>query len=165
MSANTDLKRRLELLEDECRRLKDIEAIKSLKARYWYCVDNKLWDEVAECFAEESDLFGLSLTQKKSIAKFYKRVVEPYFTVTVHQGHNPEIELVSDTEAKGRWQLDQFGIEKGSKQGVRIGITYQDRYVKEGNAWKIKSIRTTYIYREVVKIEEFAEGMPRGILK
>ncbi|MBN2099971.1 MAG: nuclear transport factor 2 family protein, partial [Dehalococcoidia bacterium] len=41
-------------IEARVRRLEDIEAIKKLKARYWRCVDRKLWAEMAEVFTEEA---------------------------------------------------------------------------------------------------------------
>ena len=34
--------------------LQEIEAIKRLKYKYMRCLDNKLWDEMAECFAEDA---------------------------------------------------------------------------------------------------------------
>ena len=40
-------------LESRLAALEDIEAIKKLKARYLRCVDNRLWDEMNECFAED----------------------------------------------------------------------------------------------------------------
>ncbi|MBW1687665.1 MAG: nuclear transport factor 2 family protein, partial [Deltaproteobacteria bacterium] len=43
-------------LERRIQRLEDIEAIRKLKINYWNSVDNKLWDELASCFAEESVL-------------------------------------------------------------------------------------------------------------
>ena len=46
-------------LEQQVQRLLDIEAIKSLKARYFRCMDCKDWDGLEQCFTE--DLEGSSL--------------------------------------------------------------------------------------------------------
>ena len=36
--------------------LEDIEAIRQLKAKYWRCVDKKLWEEREEVYAETIEL-------------------------------------------------------------------------------------------------------------
>ena len=41
-------------IEARVRKLEDIEAIKKLKAKYWRCVDRKLWGEMTEVFTEEA---------------------------------------------------------------------------------------------------------------
>ena len=41
-------------LETQIRVLGDIEAIKKLKAKYWRCIDKKLWDELEDCFVEDA---------------------------------------------------------------------------------------------------------------
>ena len=46
MNDRKDMESRLTVLED-------IEAIKNLKARSLRSVDNRLWDEMNECFAED----------------------------------------------------------------------------------------------------------------
>ena len=43
----------LEALEARVRVLEDIEAIKNAMARYWRCLDDKLWDELPDCFTED----------------------------------------------------------------------------------------------------------------
>jgi ketosteroid isomerase-like protein len=45
-SSLSDLERRIQTLEDT-------EEIKKLKARYWYYVDNKQWDNLADCYVED----------------------------------------------------------------------------------------------------------------
>ena len=40
-------------LEKRIRRLEDREAIKELKARYWYCIERKLWNELPDLFTED----------------------------------------------------------------------------------------------------------------
>ena len=98
-----ELEERVKTLEEECRKLKDIEAIKNLKYRYWHCVDDHSWDGVADCFAEEANVFGVNLQGRNLIARFYKRTGGKQFTISAHQGHNPEINLLSDRAASGRW--------------------------------------------------------------
>ncbi len=47
MSDKKDMESRLTAFED-------IEAIKQLKARCLHSVDNRLWDEMNECFTEDA---------------------------------------------------------------------------------------------------------------
>ena len=41
-------------LEARIRVLEDIEAIKRLKAKYWRCVDRKLWSELEDVFGKDA---------------------------------------------------------------------------------------------------------------
>jgi len=54
--------------------LVDIEAIKKLKAKYWRCVDNKLWDELTEVFTEDATLeYGTDNPKgRKAIIEFLR---------------------------------------------------------------------------------------------
>ena len=49
MERTSELERRIQALED-------VEAIKRLKHRYWRCLDLKLWDELAGCFAPDASV-------------------------------------------------------------------------------------------------------------
>jgi bile-acid 7alpha-dehydratase len=149
-----EMENRLKIVEEECRRLKDIEAIKSLKCRYWHCVDESLWDDIAACFTEDTDIFGAKLEGKQLIARFFKRMTGKQYSITSHQGHNPEISLINDTQAIGRWQLDQFGIESSTGQAVKLGVVYHDEYWKERGSWKIKSTRVSAVYRQILNLGE-----------
>ena len=40
------LEERVEALEKELQEMKDIEAIKELKGKYFRCLDGKMWDEL-----------------------------------------------------------------------------------------------------------------------
>jgi len=152
-----ELEERVKTLEEECRKLKDIEAIKNLKYRYWHCVDDHSWDGVADCFAEEANVFGVNLQGRNLIARFYKRTGGKQFTISAHQGHNPEINLLSDRAASGRWILDQFGIECGTDNAIKLGLSYEDEYTKEENGWKIKSTKVCVIYLQSLKLTEFPQ--------
>jgi hypothetical protein len=153
-----DLEARLKVLEEECARLKNIEAIKELKSHYWRCIDDKLWDELADCFSLNARVhygFDVNLEGKKLIARFFKGLVSQQFSVSVHQGHNPEIQIINEFNAKGHWQLDQFGIENSTGQAIKIGASYDDEYFFEDGVWKISSSKINYIYRQVLELEEF----------
>ena len=40
-------------LETRIRVLEDIEAIRKLKFNYWWCIDNKRWNDLSVCLTED----------------------------------------------------------------------------------------------------------------
>ncbi|MFC2000809.1 nuclear transport factor 2 family protein, partial [Chloroflexota bacterium] len=83
---------------------KDIESIKELKAKYWRCIDNKMWDEVKECFAEDAviDFPNGIFEGREAIAQSFKDTLS--HGPVAHQGRNLEIELTSNAKAKASWE-------------------------------------------------------------
>ncbi len=79
----------------------------------------------------------LMLEGRATIAKFFKEQIAPAYSMCVHQGHNPEIELTSDTTARGIWQLENFMVTTKTNTGFWIAGSYEDEYVKEKGEWKI----------------------------
>ncbi len=76
MATTEELEAKLKRLERELQVLKDIEAIKQLKGKYFRCLDSKLWDEMAECFTEDATTSysggKLSFKGRDAIIKFFK---------------------------------------------------------------------------------------------
>jgi ketosteroid isomerase-like protein len=141
MSMLSDLERKIQILED-------IEAIKRLKAKYWNSVDNKQWDNLADCLTEdfvfESPQLGL-MEGKNYIVKVLKRATKS--VRTAHQGHNPEIEITGETIARGRWALNDR-VETADNQFIKGYGQYEEEYIKENGSWKINKSRLTYIFQE-----------------
>lgn len=141
MSDLSELERRIQVLED-------IEAIKRLKAKYWNSVDNKQWETLAECYAEDmafDDAHFGRMEGRDYIVKVLKRAMRNI--KTSHQGHNPEIEIISDTTAKGRWALNDRVETPDGKYMKGYGI-YEDEYKKIKGHWQIKSSKLTYMFQE-----------------
>ena len=138
-------------LEKRIRVMEDIEAIKKLKAKYFRCVDKKLWDEMEEVWVEDAVAnygMGIELLQGiKAIIEFLKKNLGRDSMISVHQGHNPEIEITSDTTARGVWVLnDRLIIQTiATLNGWRY---YEDEYVKVNGEWKKKSTKITNILEE-----------------
>jgi bile-acid 7alpha-dehydratase len=144
MADLTDLEKRIRVMED-------IEAIKKLKAKYFRCVDKKLWEEMEEVWVEDAVAdygMGIELLQgRKAIMEFLKKNLDRDSMISVHQGHNPEIEITSDTTARGVWVLnDRLIIQTiATLNGWRY---YEDEYVKVNGEWKKKSTKITNILEE-----------------
>jgi hypothetical protein len=135
-------------LESRIRTLEDIEAIKRLKAKYWNSVDTKQWENLAECFAVDavfaSPFLG-EMTGRDHILRVLKRAMKN--VKTSHQGHNPEIEIIDRTTARGRWALNDHVEMPGSLSMAGYGH-YEEDYINENGAWKIKRSKLTYIFQE-----------------
>src|SRR6266571_4560692 len=96
-----------------------IEQIRTLKAAYFRCMDSKCWDALAAVFTEDSifDVRG-ALEMPKPEADYAKepvivgrRAIVDYIrtgltpVISVHHGHEPEIAVISDVEARGTWPM------------------------------------------------------------
>lgn len=141
-------------LEARIRLLEDLEAIKRLKYRYFRCIDKALWDEIGDCFAEDGVAdygeYGV-IEGRVAIAKFFKEGIGPAYSMCVHQGHNPEIDMTSDTTATGIWELDNFMVTTEPIVGLWIAAWYEDEYVKEKGEWKIKRTKVIFIFRSDIE--------------
>jgi len=138
--------------EARIRRLEDIEAIKGLKGKYFRCLDSKLWDEMADCFTEDATTNytdgQYQLQGKDSIMRFLKAGLGRTSFFGFHQGHHPEIEITSDTTAKGVWSSHYYMIDNDAKKTMQCGAFYYDEFVKENGQWKIRSTGYSRIFEE-----------------
>jgi hypothetical protein len=136
---------------DLIEKLAAIEEIKALKARYWRGVDSKDEALLRSVFADddlEIDMRnptgpgsgGSIATDPDKFAANCLKALSGY--TTAHHGHNPEIEILSATEATGNWPMeDRLWLEDASKS---VGFeylhgfgNYHDRYRKTEAGWKI----------------------------
>lgn len=132
--------------------LAEIEAIKQLKHKYLRCVDCKLWDELAECFIPEATTSfsggEFSYQGTDAIITFLREGLNENM-ISMHQGHQPEIELTSDTTAKGTWALEDYVIITNMNLTLHGAAFYHDEYVKVNGEWKIKSTGYDRIFEEI----------------
>ena len=126
----------------------DIEAIKRLKAKYWHCVDNKLWDEVGDCFTQDSlvDYSGNKSQGRQAIVEYMKDTLGR--GPVSHKGHSPKIEIASDTSAMGTWEASVSMTDVETEMGMKLRVFYEDEYVKEKGEWRIKSTTMRVISME-----------------
>jgi acetyl esterase/lipase len=118
-----------------------ILQIQQLKARYFRLMDTKQWDALRAVFARDARLVDeeskTSWRGRDAIASGIARVLAR--ARTVHQGHMPEIELLSDTEARGVWAMnDWVDTPEFTLDGWGH---YHERYVFEEGAWRIADER------------------------
>src|SRR4030043_471439 len=146
----------LKELREKIRVLEDIEAIRKLKARYWLCIDKKLWNQWGDCFTEDAVMAVPPVTDwqgKKEIVKNLSEYLEAMSLITVHQGHHADIEITSETTAKATWAMYDNLQDMKSMTMEGYGF-YEDEFVKENGQWKIKSVKLTRIFKKSQQISE-----------
>jgi len=140
MTKDGDVAARIQALED-------IEAIKRVKHRYWRCLDQKRWDELATCFTHDASVdYGggrYAFSGVEAIMKFLRTSLgDESGSLTIHFGGHPEITLTGPATARGTWALYNYLFNPRQQRNVRIGAYYSDDYVKVDGTWRIK--RTGY---------------------
>ena len=132
--------------------LQDIESIKALKHKYFRCLDSKLWDDLAECFAEDAVTSftdgAFQLQGRKSIMQFLRAGLGRDTFFGIHHGHHPEIEVINANSATGIWAARFYMIDTQGNTGMHSGAIYYDEYVKVDGEWKISSTGYQSIFEE-----------------
>ncbi len=133
----------IEALRADIQRLMDMEAIRQLKHAYFRCIDTANLEELGTLFHEQVDVHfkGGNYEWKLSGKAAYLESVGAAFSnqaVGHHNGHHPEIQMLSPTEATGIWYLaDHMWILEHRFHTTGTAL-YWDRYVKEDGRWLIR---------------------------
>jgi hypothetical protein len=139
--------------------LVEIELVKRLKYRYLRCLDQKLWDELGECFTADAvaEYSGGKYHHegRDAIVAWIAQGMGSEGFLSSHRCHHPEIDLLSPTEATGIWALEDTVIIEEFDISIRGAAFYTDRYVKDDGVWRIAH---TYYKRT------FEEMFPRSSL-
>ena len=134
-------------IEKRIQTLEDIEAIKKLKARYWFACDSRDAQEIKDCFVTEGLLidFGFigQFTDLDTFIKLFLEMTDKPSHIDLHHGLAPEIEIISEDCASGRWRMQFQLIETATQVAQFMGGYYEDTYRKEDGDWKIAT--TKYI--------------------
>jgi len=124
--------------------LRDIEAIKRLKACYCQYADSgEHPQEFAGLFTEDAILDegedGI-FEGRDAIAQMY-REVWPYFKLNQHLVLNPII-VVDGDHATGSWRLIQYMTtihSEGDRAFLAVG-GYDERYIKQQDVWRFQRV-------------------------
>jgi hypothetical protein len=141
-----------------------IEEIKQLKARYFRSIDTKEFDTLRTVFAPDA-VFDFREALRDPVAGTPEGYTEhepvaglenivTYISgalanaQSAHHGHTPEIELLSDTTARGIHPMEDT-VKNGTFFFRGYGH-YRETYEKIDGAWRIKTSQLTRLF---VKIE------------
>ena len=139
---------------DDLTEIKEVAAIKKLKARHCRLLDTKQWDEWRKLFSNDflSDTANASGGRKiqggDEFVAFVKGVLKSPKKSTCHQVHMPEIELTSPTTATGIWALEDVVRVSWGLNLQRQGH-YHETYEKVDGQWQIKFSKLTRLREDL----------------
>ena len=146
-------------LAAKVQKLLDIEEIKKLKYRYFRCFDTADVDGIVDVFHPDVTLSvvgGVYKFKMEGRDAYLKMIREGSHAemITQHNGHHPEIDIISETEAKGIWYLHDIVWE--FRRNIHINGTafYREKYLKVDGRWVIKDIEFQRIYEISGPIKE-----------
>ena len=145
-------------------RLEAIREIERLKYRYWRACDAKDPDGFRSCFVKD----GAQIDYGPGLGRFDDRepLVELYTTMALrrdddgwlfhemHHGVHPDIEIVDDATATGRWTFGFMRVNRLDATIERASMEYDDTYVVEAGEWKIQRSRLTRLTGLTLPIPE-----------
>jgi hypothetical protein len=138
-------------LRKDIQRLMDIEAIKQMKHAYFRCIDTANLEELGTLFHEDVTVRFKGGTYEWNVQgrqDYLKNISMSFSNESVghHNGHQPEIQMLSETEATGMWYLaDHMWILNHNAKTYGTAI-YWDRYLKIDGRWLIKDTSYERLY-------------------
>lgn len=130
-------------LEERITRLEDIEAIRSLQAKYQRCLDTRDFDGLSECFTVDVvSSYGngsMSYSGRESVLSFLKDKMTPDMPSS-HLIHGGEIDVKDSTTASAKWYLEDFLLHRKYLLKLHGAAIYDVGYIKSDGRWLIKSI-------------------------
>ena len=152
-----------------------IEDIRQLKYRYLRCVDQKLWDEMADVFTSGATVdygtraYGkpLKLAGRDEIIAFFRASLGPEI-ITVHAAGQPEITVDGD-RASGTWRFEDTVIATEHRVVIAGAAYYQDRYERGADgAWRIAHTGYVRTYEIMMSLDDlpnfkFLAGRPKAV--
>jgi uncharacterized protein (TIGR02246 family) len=133
--------------------LREIEAIKQLKARYCRHLDAKDWDAWRTLFADDfvSEMAvtgGRRRAGADDFLAYTRSTLGSPAQSTVHQVHAPEISLTSATTAEGVWAMTDV-VQLLPAVTLRGYGHYHETYEKRDGRWRITSSRLTRLREDI----------------
>ncbi|MFC0864477.1 nuclear transport factor 2 family protein [Sphaerimonospora cavernae] len=143
--------------------LERVEAIKTLKYRYWRACDNKDPEAFRDCFIREgaSIRFGRmgDYDDVSGLVEIFTKIAlreedGRHVILDMHHGIHPVITLLSDTEAVGQWTLRFRQINLLDDTERLASVEYDDTYVIEDGRWKKSSCHVRELWSMVRPLPE-----------
>jgi hypothetical protein len=156
------LSRRFEDLQRRAQRLNDESEVENLQRVYGYYIDRKMWDDVADLFADDGTMeLGLQgvYVGKRSI----RRALDQFGPQGLREGEvndHIQLQIIVSVAPDGRTarargvELIMSGVNGVSGQwGESI---FENEYIKQNGIWRIKSL---HVYPRL--ITDYDKGWSR----
>lgn len=131
-----------------------IEAVKLLKAQYFYFLDTKQWDRLRTLFTLDAtfDPAGEGAYTFDGVDGFIAGASGGLAqAVSVHHGHMPMIEVTDADHASAIWSMTDDVAIAGDPPRRFIGKGhYHETYRREAGEWKIASWKLTRLRVDVI---------------
>lgn len=137
-------------------KLEAIQQIAALKARYFRYADTKQWEKLRGLFTPDATMFfpegqDAPLSRDESI----ERIRDFLEGVTsIHHGHMPEIEILSDDRATGVWAMEDVVYWPPERahlfqlEHIHGFGHYHEEYVRQDGHWFIQTLKLTRLRLE-----------------
>jgi len=148
----------LQELRRAVRQLQDAEEIRLVKHRYFRCMDTANHEELRTLLHPEliTELIGgtsqVRLRSADAYVDFVREMIHSGI-VSQQNGHHPEINVLSDTEAEGRWYLSDMIIDLGQETRTYGTALFDDRYEKHEGRWVIRQMRYERIFEVIEDLD------------
>ncbi len=151
----------LQRLEDRLYRIESIDAIKTLKSRYFMACDTKNPELMRQCFVDGEVHIDYGpvgqFKHRDELVKLFTEMACHKHMLEMHHGHNPVIELSDSTHAqashaKATWELCYQLINTKAKTLTQLALIYHDEYVKTGEQWLMQKTATQAVSTLIIDI-------------
>jgi hypothetical protein len=137
---------------DSLQELLDIEAIKQLKADYFFLMDTKQWERWEELFTADLRVVGPRRIQegRDRFTAFVREHLEE--VLSCHFGFMPVIEIIDEENARGRWSMfDDLRLPAGhpwcEEHSRRLGYGYyEEEYRRQEGGWRISFLNLSRLH-------------------
>jgi uncharacterized protein (TIGR02246 family) len=125
--------------------LRDIEAIKQLKARYVRCADTQDWDGFASLLTDDYlfDSEGGVVQGRDQVVAMVSKSLDG--ASTVHHVFTPEITLTGADTAEAIWPMEDYvRLQiKGQPFAFHGCGHYTETYVRLDDGWRLRTCKLT----------------------
>ena len=142
--------------------LSDFEDIRTLKHRYFRCIDTASAKELAALFTDNVTVEyrgGDYVVRLKGLANMLEFLANSFNSdaVAMHHGHMPEITLTGPDTAEGIWYLEDVFINLENRTRTFGSAIYRDRYRRVNGTWKIEDTQYDRIIEVVDPLPDDVE--------
>jgi hypothetical protein len=128
-----------------------LEAIRALRARRDYLLDNRDWEPYAALHADEHVSVSMGPEQVvggKGVVDQIKKTLED--CTIMHHSHSPIIEFQDDDNATGIWSLycNTFTKRNDFEERRESWGYYHERYVRRDGVWLFTYRRVEFTHTE-----------------
>ena len=120
------------------------EAIRNLRSRYAWFVDDGAWEWWANLFTTDARVTyeGMpTLEGRDEILAFARDTIDDLYTYSMHAAQMPRLTIEDDT-GTGEWYLVVFYEKPNGSEGWVTG-TYTDEYRRVDGEWRFASVANT----------------------